>query len=364
MRLVTPLLKHVVYPGLASTGYLGRRGGAGPAIVTYHGVLPRGYHVIDHDLDGSLVSPELFRDQLRLLKQRYHVITPLQFLKWCESGEGLPARSVLLTCDDGLRNTQTEMLPILQEFGLTCLFLVTGASVSDESSMLWHEELGLMLVCGGRTFTLHLPEIRLHSRVTNKAERQQLWWRLVKGLSPLGITARRRLLEEIRDQLSLPENWNAKYLSDAAGASRFLVLNRAGLQQLAASGMSLGAHSLSHSVLSSLAAEEAWIEIAESRERLEQVLRSKVWAMAYPFGDLQSVTSREVKLAERAGYSCAFLNVGGGFGAKTLRFALPRVHVTGEMSLAEFEAHVSGFYRSLRRRFLGEASSVTLGLGA
>ena len=48
-------------------------------------------------------------------------------------------------------------------------------------------------------------------------------------------------------------------------------------------------------------------------------------------------------MAERAGFSCAFLNGGGGLGAPMPRFALPRVHVTGAMNLGEFEAHVSGF---------------------
>ena len=70
-----------------------------------------------------------------------------------------------------------------------------------------------------------------------------------------------------------------------------------------------------------------------------------------------------LRLAERAGFRCAFMNTGGGFrakiggakisGAKINRFALPRVHVTADMSLSEFEAHISGFYRSLRKRLLG-----------
>jgi hypothetical protein len=52
------------------------------------------------------------------------------------------------------------------------------------------------------------------------------------------------------------------------------------------------------------------------------------------------------------------MNAGGGFGAKIVaakinRFALPRVHVTADMSLFEFEGHISGFYRSLRKRLLG-----------
>ena len=45
------------------------------------------------------------------------------------------------------------------------------------------------------------------------------------------------------------------------------------------------------------------------------------------------------------------MNAGGGFGAKIDRFAVPRVHVTADMSLSEFEAHIAGFYRTLRKRF-------------
>ena len=56
MRVVSPLLKYAVFPGLAKLGYLRRRQGAGPAIVTYHGIMPQGYEMIDPDLDGSLVT--------------------------------------------------------------------------------------------------------------------------------------------------------------------------------------------------------------------------------------------------------------------------------------------------------------------
>jgi hypothetical protein len=86
---------------------------------------------------------------------------------------------------------------------------------------------------------------------------------------------------------------------------------------------------------------------------LERASGKPVWALAYPFGDTTSVTNREHEMAERAGFTCAFLNVGGGFGAPLPHFAMPRVHVTGEMNLGEFEAHVSGFYRSLRQQFMG-----------
>ena len=78
-----------------------------------------------------------------------------------------------------------------------------------------------------------------------------------------------------------------------------------------------------------------------------------MWAFGYPFGNAATVTGRDLRLAERAGFRCAFMNAGGGFGAKINRFALPCVHVTADMSLAEFEAHISGFYRALRKKLLG-----------
>jgi hypothetical protein len=49
-------------------------------------------------------------------------------------------------------------------------------------------------------------------------------------------------------------------------------------------------------------------------------------------------------------------------GARNPLFALPRVHVTGSMRLAEFEAHVSGFHRSFRQRCFGEGHAA-VGIG-
>ena len=114
MRVVSPLMKHAVFPGLAKLGYLRRCNGAGPAIVTYQGIFPKGYKMIDPDLDGSLVSADSFRRQLRLLTDHSNVISPQQFLDWCEAKQDLPPRSVLPTCDDDLRNTLIEMVPILR----------------------------------------------------------------------------------------------------------------------------------------------------------------------------------------------------------------------------------------------------------
>ena len=38
---------------------------------------------------------------------------------------------------------------------------------------------------------------------------------------------------------------------------------------------------------------------------------------------------------------------------------MPRVHVTADLSLAEFEAHLSGFYRDLRKKLRGGEEVLT-----
>jgi hypothetical protein len=119
MRFVSPLLKHALYPALHYSGWLDRiMPSCGYAVVT-----PTGYSGGEPFLDGSLVHQQTLRQQLQFLKTHYHILHPEEFRDWIEHGRQLPARSVLVTCDDGLANTLTDMLPVLESESVSCLFL-------------------------------------------------------------------------------------------------------------------------------------------------------------------------------------------------------------------------------------------------
>jgi peptidoglycan/xylan/chitin deacetylase (PgdA/CDA1 family) len=348
MRFVSPLLKRVVYPCLASTGYLrGRANGGDLCVVTYHGVLPAGYEVMDPEHDGGLVRVEEFRRQLRLLKSRYRVVSPEEMLAWAVEGRPLPHRSVLLTCDDGLLNTLTDMAPVLREENLSCLFFVLGASTGQNSQTLWYDELYLALLAAP-SGNFSLEALGLSVELKDRGQRRQVWGDLLKRLSQFDQPKRASFIETVRTQFGLGNDWGAECRRNEARRRRFTLLNLDELRQLVDQGMCIGSHTLNHPMLSQQSSELAWKEISGSRSALENALGTRIWALAYPFGDPLSVTSREWEMAERAGFACAFMNVGGGFGAALPRFALPRVHVTSEMGLAEFEAHVSGFHSALR----------------
>ncbi len=353
MKAVSPLLKRVVYPSLAKSGYLRRRSTDEPVVVTYHGVFPPNYKGVDANLDGGLVESKSLRRQLRLLKANYNIISPPEFLLWCRSEHQLPPRSVLLTCDDGLQNTLTVMLPVLKELDLSCLFFITGGSLGEKPTMLWHEELYLIFLAAPDSMRVDIPEVDVIATPRGTAEKRYVWSDLIKKLSRFDAGTRAGILQRVAAQLKLPNDWRSIYLDEKALGGRFRLLTLPELRELLSADMSIGGHTLSHPMLSQLPAQAAWPEIMEIRQGLQQALSCEVWAFAYPFGDPGSITRGNVEMVQLAGFDCAFMNVEDKVGGEILRLAFPRIHVTRDMSLSEFEAHVSGFYQALRTRLLG-----------
>jgi peptidoglycan/xylan/chitin deacetylase (PgdA/CDA1 family) len=121
------------------------------------------------------------------------------------------------------------------------------------------------------------------------------------------------------------------------------------LKRMSEAGMSIGAHTLSHPILSLSSEEEARREIQESKRELERALQRPVWAFAYPFGNPSTLGEREVGLVREAGFACAFLNVEHWGAGLSSRFTLPRTHVTAQTTLPEFAAHLSGLHNRLQR---------------
>jgi peptidoglycan/xylan/chitin deacetylase (PgdA/CDA1 family) len=351
MRLLSPILHRVIYPVLGSVGYFHSRPAAPVTVITYHGVLPAGYRSEDAFLDNTLVSEASFRSQLRLLKKHYNVISPECFLRWLGKIEELPERAVLLTCDDGLLNHLTTMVPVLREEELKCLFFVTGSSLGDTREMLWYVELYLLLmqakVLGQAVLVQDIPVPKIPADL---GQRRSLWLTFLRSLSQVSAATRSLFLGDAATRFGLQPSWKMRYLDDPLLRSRFQLLRLPELKQLRDAGMTVGAHTLSHPVLTEQAADLARVEIEEFGKRLGEFLGQPVWALAYPFGDPASVGEREIKLAADAGYTCAFVNVGGVLNRESARFALPRIHVTAEMSLPVYEAHVSGVHNALRSR--------------
>ena len=161
----------------------------------------------------------------------------------------------------------------------------------DEPATLWYEELFLLFLrAPAGSFKVSSAEIGISGTLAGRDQRRALWWNSVKQLSQVGAESRKTFLDEARVRLRTGDSDLLFPANDLPSQRRFRLLNRAELKQLEADGMMIGAHSMSHPLLSHLPVELARAEITESRACLEAVLGKRVWAFAYPFGDAQSVT--------------------------------------------------------------------------
>jgi len=336
MRFVSPVLKYLAYPALHRMNWLSRSLPVNScAVVNYHGILPDDYASGDSFLDGNLVAKDTLWRQLQLLKCRYHIISPDDFHNWLDGRADIPPRAVLLTCDDGLLNTLTDMLPLLANEGVPCLFFVLGASCCHTETRLWYEEL----------YQLLAYERNKGKDKGNVADFRARWWQTVQEVSALD----RREREEWMGTL----NVRCEQAINRSAPKRWCLLTSDQLKQLAAAGMEIGAHTLSHLVLSACSEDVVRQEIQSSKQELERVLGRSVWAFAYPFGNPATMGDREVRLAREAGFACAFVNTGGGAVDRSQPFVLARAHVTAQMGLGEFEAHISGFHQRLQHAVRG-----------
>lgn len=102
-------------------------------------------------------------------------------------------------------------------------------------------------------------------------------------------------------------------------------------RELAAQGMEIGSHTLSHQPLTRLSFERMCREVVESRQRLQDEIGAAVQAFCYPLGRFNG---RILRTVEEAGYAAACTTLPGYFRGRGA-FALPRLLVENPLFFEE-----------------------------
>jgi peptidoglycan/xylan/chitin deacetylase (PgdA/CDA1 family) len=99
------------------------------------------------------------------------------------------------------------------------------------------------------------------------------------------------------------------------------LMDESALRELAATGIEVGSHGLTHTRLSGLPPERLAAEVAESRVRLGEIFGAAPEGFCYPYGDADAAAVEAVREAGYA-YACGVRSVPGESD-----FALPRTFV-------------------------------------
>jgi peptidoglycan/xylan/chitin deacetylase (PgdA/CDA1 family) len=283
-----------------------------------HVVLLLYHRVADLPLDPQLltVSADHFNEQLEILRRYTRLITLDELTIALREGR-LPRRGVAITFDDGYADNLYNAAPLLERHEIPATVFVTAGQLGCRTEFWWDELERLLLLPGKlpATLSLSINGSDDHWNVNGAAgyteedyqrnggwhieqtedptPRHKLYRSLYHRLHALHGTERQSIIERL-------QTWAAK---DSLCRPSHRMLTEDEIVFMAKGGLiQVGAHTMTHPMLTRLPAAAQRDEIVQSKASLEEMLNRPVHSFAYPHGAYSDETLACVR---EAGFVCA-----------------------------------------------------------
>lgn len=266
------------------------------------------------------ITPEFLTTILAELRREGFDIVPIAAVPDRLSSNRRARPFAVLTFDDGYRDNVEYAWPIFKQCGIPWTIFVT-TEFAEGRGHLWWVELEQAIARLDRVVISRNGEVlSLPSRTLD--EKQAAFHAIYRQLRAGPIERLRTVTADLASQAGI--------ISNCLAAEFCLSWDE--LQDLAREpDVTIGAHTLSHPVLTKLHTTAAVREIAESKALLERQLGRPVRHFAYPFGDRISAGEREFRLVRDSGFATAVTSRPGHLFSDHADYlnALPRVSING-----------------------------------
>ncbi len=287
-----------------------------------------------HDVAGGVehegtVSTERFRRHLRYLKQRFRIDTLAAAYERLEAPGG-PGRDLLaITFDDGYAGNYEDAWPVLREGGVPATFYLTTGFL--DGAELWFDFARRAIDAARRG----APEVAAPAIETLRDALGS--WPPVESTDR--VVRRLKYLRPARRDLALGVLRDTDL--ELAPAARPLTWDQA--VEMAAAGAELGAHTVTHPILSTLEPAAQEEEIRRSRRRIAEVTGHEPVSFAYPNGSARDYDRHTVEITGRLGFRAACTTRRGSNRPGENRLTLKRIGI-GSDPLFVVEARLAGLF--------------------
>jgi peptidoglycan/xylan/chitin deacetylase (PgdA/CDA1 family) len=282
------------------------------------------------------VTPKHFAEQLEVIRKHYFPMRLESLVDALREGR-VPRRAVIVTFDDGYADNLYSAKPLLERYDIPATVFVTAGHVGHPCEFWWDELDRLLLQPGtlpprlelsldGCAWQWELGEAATYrtadyqrdrtwhiERKDDPTPRHRLHRSLYQLLHSLTDTDRQQLLRELR-------TWAG---AEPIGRPSHRTLSHHELVHLAEGGLIVvGAHTVTHPMLSALSVVEQRDEVRRSKAHLEGILNRPVNSFAYPHG---SYTKETLAVVREAGFACASSTEPDAVCTNADCFQLPRI---------------------------------------
>jgi peptidoglycan/xylan/chitin deacetylase (PgdA/CDA1 family) len=309
------------------------RYGGGGSILMFHSVVSD----IRRQLGQSIhVHEDVLRDIVRHLQAKGRDIVTLD--------EGMRRLAVptsrffvVLTFDDGYRNNLTHALPVLEEMDAPFTVYINSNMVNGKGDVWW---LGLRDLLLGQDL-VEIEPMGLKFSTVSAEEK-------CKALLLITDWVHRDVVNNAKELHRIL----SRYRIDIASIARNEALDLEELKRLSRHELvTIGGHAETHLPLNSLEEVNVFGEMVRNKQMLENAIQREVRHFAYPFGERNTVSNREARIAESVGFETAVTTrMGNLFSEHTsFPFLLPRLTVLNHDRIAQLDAKLAGVEKLLRQ---------------
>jgi peptidoglycan/xylan/chitin deacetylase (PgdA/CDA1 family) len=302
----------------------------GVAIIMYHSVMddPSAAQLT---LGGIVHSSEVFRSQMEVLARDFHPVSLDDVALFLQDKKQLPARSVVVTFDDGYADNYQVAANILNSLCIPAVFYVTVACV-DKQRLPWPSLLRYAFLTSAKDRWVDPDGVV--QRFSTTEQRIQAFDRAAGYCSKLSGTSQDQFVVSVQQQLE----------TELPQLSPPPMMTWDEVRGLLRKGYTVGSHTMTHPNLAQIPESEMRTELVEAKRKLEQELAAPVLHFSYPCPALQPHwVDRTVSASREAGYKTAVTTTRGLVRALDDPLTLRRIRPTKT---------VDGFRWNLERAFL------------
>jgi peptidoglycan/xylan/chitin deacetylase (PgdA/CDA1 family) len=270
------------------------------------------------------VTPEGFRKQLEVLATYGSFISQDELVNRIQNGIEPDANKLefLITYDDGLREQYEEALPVLESMGIPGVFYVNTSNFDGKTFSLVHQLHLLRGEISPADFLNLLgehPAVNLTVEETDKAVKHYVYD--TKETAVLKYILNFKL--NFQEQSELVDAVFPKIFSNTSEMHHQLYMQPEHLINLAKKGY-LGTHSHRHIPLGLFSETEAKNDIATSIQYLENLTKTKVTGIGFPYGSKEACGGNVPEIVKSCGLIYGFTTERAGVDSFNQPYWLPR----------------------------------------
>lgn len=283
-----------------------------------------------YDLEVFGPNEAEFEIQMKWLKKNVDILSETDLLLVLNNEKKLSRPSLMITFDDGYIDNYTTAYPILKKLGIPAIFFIPTKSI-NERKLGWWDIISFII---NKTNKTNINYNDTHVDLRNKRSAIKYFFNKMKN----------DLEHETKNTLkTLSDECEVPFPKLHVQSDELMTWSQ--IREMSDNGMTIGSHTHSHRVLSTLPFFQQKNEMVDSKSMLEENIGHTVKSISYPVGYYTHFSKETRQLAFESGYDLGFsFNTGINYYDKLIPFDVKRIEAENNIDMIVSMTYMSNIF--------------------